>query len=49
MNNTPKVSIITATFKAVSTIENTILSVEAQTYPSIEHIIVDSCSNDGTS
>lgn len=49
MNLDVKVSIITATFKAASTIENTILSVEAQTYSNIEHIIIDGCSNDGTS
>jgi glycosyltransferase involved in cell wall biosynthesis len=43
-----KVSIITAVFNGVKTIEDCIKSVHAQTYPDIEHIIIDGCSTDGT-
>lgn len=43
-----KVSIITPTLNAAGTIENTIKSVVEQTYPNIEHIIVDGGSADGT-
>lgn len=45
----PLISIITATYNAAHTIESSILSVEAQTYPNIEHIIVDGISSDETS
>lgn len=43
-----KVSIITTVFNAVKTIEQTIRSILAQTYPNIEYIIVDGGSTDGT-
>jgi glycosyltransferase involved in cell wall biosynthesis len=43
-----KVSIITATYNSESTIADTISSVVNQTYPDIEHIIVDGASTDGT-
>ena len=49
MNMDPmKVSIITATFNSKKRIEQTIKSVMNQTYPNIEYIVVDGCSNDGT-
>lgn len=44
----PKVSIITATFNSSVTLEDTLKSVAAQTYPNIEHIIVDGLSTDNT-
>lgn len=44
----PLISIITVSYNAVSTIENTILSVINQTYPNIEYIIIDGGSTDGT-
>ena len=43
-----KVSIITATFNSASTIADTLESVRIQTYPTIEHIIVDGLSTDET-
>lgn len=43
-----KISIITVTYNASKTIEDSILSVIHQTYPSIEYIIIDGKSIDGT-
>ena len=42
------VSIITATFNNASTIEDALFSLYSQTYPNIEHIIIDNCSKDQT-
>src|SRR5688572_27055218 len=44
----PKISIITVTYNSASTLEDTLKSVESQTYPNIEHIIVDGNSKDDT-
>ena len=43
-----KVSIITACYNSAATIEDTIKSVVNQSYASIEYIIVDGESTDGT-
>jgi glycosyltransferase len=43
-----KVSIITATYNSAATVSDTLLSVQKQTYPAIEHIIIDGLSNDNT-
>ena len=43
-----KVSIITATYNSAKTISDCIASVRGQTYPDIEHIIIDGASDDNT-
>jgi glycosyltransferase involved in cell wall biosynthesis len=43
-----KVSVITVCFNSVGTIEDTINSVQSQTYVDIEHIVIDGGSTDGT-
>lgn len=48
MRTTPKITIITAAYNAVETIEQTISSVVHQDYPCLEYVIVDGASTDGT-
>ena len=43
-----KVSIITVTYNAEATIERTMESVAQQSYPNIEHIVMDGASKDKT-
>ena len=43
-----KISIITATYNSATTVEYTLQSIQQQTYPAIEHIIIDGFSNDNT-
>ncbi len=43
-----KISIITPTFNSARTIADTLSSVACQTWPSIEHIIIDGASKDQT-
>lgn len=46
--NSNKISIITSTYNAESTLEGCILSILSQTYLNIEYIIIDGDSTDGT-
>ncbi|MDE1970818.1 MAG: glycosyltransferase [Patescibacteria group bacterium] len=46
--NTPKISIVTASFNSIDYIENAIQSVLGQDYPYIEYIVRDGGSTDGT-
>jgi glycosyltransferase len=46
--STLKVSIITATYNSSKTILDTLKSLQDQTYPHVEHIIVDGLSTDNT-
>lgn len=43
-----KFSIITVTYNAESTLERTLQSVAQQTYPHVEHLIIDGASKDHT-
>lgn len=43
-----KISIITATYNSAATVNDTLKSIAGQTYPDIEHIIVDGLSKDHT-
>lgn len=45
---TIRISVITVAFNAAHTIGDTLASVAGQTYPDIEHIVVDGASTDGT-
>jgi glycosyltransferase involved in cell wall biosynthesis len=44
----PLVSIVTPTFDRAPLLRHTMASVRRQTYPNIEHVVVDGGSNDGT-
>src|SRR5204863_8787955 len=44
----PKLSVITPSFNSIHTIRETIESVQAQHYPSLEHIVMNGGSKDGT-
>jgi glycosyltransferase involved in cell wall biosynthesis len=44
----PIISVITVTYNNLSTLKETIASVQRQSYPHVEHIVVDGNSTDGT-
>lgn len=44
----PKVSIVTVCFNSSATIEETLHSVNSQTWPDLEHVIIDGGSSDNT-
>lgn len=43
-----KISVITVALNSAATLEETLLSVQRQTHPEVEHILVDGGSTDGT-
>ncbi|WP_372963166.1 glycosyltransferase, partial [Mesotoga sp.] len=43
-----KLSVITVTFNAVTTLERTLRSVSEQSWPHLEHLVIDGGSDDGT-
>lgn len=43
-----KISVITVTYNAETTIANTLASVKAQTWGDYEHVVIDGASTDGT-
>ena len=45
---TPKISVITAVFNRAQTIEQALDSVRSQTWPEVEHVVIDGASTDGT-
>jgi glycosyltransferase involved in cell wall biosynthesis len=46
--NDVRVSIVTATFNSRTTIADALESVASQTYPHIDHVVIDGMSSDGT-
>lgn len=44
----PTVSIVTVTYNSSATVQDTLVSVANQTYPHIQHVLVDGGSTDGT-
>jgi GT2 family glycosyltransferase len=44
----PSITVVTPCFNAAATIEQTLASVRAQSYPRLEHVVVDGASTDGT-
>ena len=48
MNTFPKVSVVTTTYNDIENLKRSLAEVKKQTYPNIEHIIVDGGSTDGT-
>lgn len=48
MDKRPKISIITASFFSEKTIRDTLESVNRQTYPNIDHVMIDGASSDKT-
>lgn len=48
MSSLNKVSIITASFNNIKTINDTLSSILNQSYNNIEYIMIDGCSTDGT-
>jgi glycosyltransferase involved in cell wall biosynthesis len=48
MPELPTITVVTPSFNAAATIEDTLRSVRQQDYPHVEHVVVDGGSTDGT-
>ena len=48
MTALPTITVVTPSFNAAATIEETLRSVREQDYPHVEHVVVDGGSTDGT-
>jgi glycosyltransferase involved in cell wall biosynthesis len=48
MPELPTITVVTPSFNAAATIEETLRSVRTQDYPHVEHVVVDGASTDGT-
>ncbi len=48
MSQLPTISVVTPTFNAAATIEETLASIQSQNYPALDHVVVDGGSTDGT-
>ena len=48
MPDLPTITVVTPSFNAAATIEETLRSVREQDYPHVEHVVVDGGSTDGT-
>jgi glycosyltransferase involved in cell wall biosynthesis len=42
------ISVITVAYNSANTIGDTLDSVSSQTYPKVQHVVIDGCSTDGT-
>lgn len=43
-----KISIITAVYNRADSIAEAVRSVQSQTWPQVEHVVIDGASTDGT-
>jgi glycosyltransferase involved in cell wall biosynthesis len=48
MSKLPMITVVTPSFNAAATIEETLRSVREQDYPHVEHVVVDGASTDAT-
>jgi glycosyltransferase involved in cell wall biosynthesis len=48
MSPLPRITVVTPTFNSINTVRETIESVRSQNYPSLEHLVIDGGSKDGT-
>jgi glycosyltransferase involved in cell wall biosynthesis len=48
MSDLPTITVVTPSFNAAATIQETLRSVREQDYPHVEHVVVDGASTDGT-